>query len=217
MILPVVITIGNIERGDRMLTNKKQINKEVIIENTLLLIEENVGIKDVNLRGIAKKTGCAHTNLYNYFNSLDEIFWEALGYGLLQMMDYVEANLDSVTNPEEKIYLLFSNIIDFSMAHPGWYKLIWLESIRGTPSAEVFKIIQTPSNKFKSILINASNHKLSEEKSDLVSDVLITYLQGELCKWINHRSFINSAEKTKVKILSNLKYVYTSLLKKINE
>ncbi|WP_185648784.1 TetR/AcrR family transcriptional regulator [Clostridium sp. DJ247] len=195
-----------------MQTNRKYVSKEIIIETTLRLIEEKEGIKDVNLREIAKNIGCAHTNLYNYFNSLDEIFWEALGQVILKMIDYSETNLTTETDPEEKFYLLLSNIIDFSMDHPGWYRLIWLESIGGKPSIEVIKILDTSDEGFNEAIIKASNNKLSEEKASLIGDILHGYLHGELCKWINNRSFINSIEKTKMNIFSNLKYLYKLLI-----
>jgi AcrR family transcriptional regulator len=196
-----------------MKTYKSHISKEVILETTLCLIDENGGIKNVTLRDIAKKLGCAHTNLYNYFNSLDEILWESLGQVLLKMIDYVDANLDTETDPEENFYLVLSNIIDFSMDHPGWYKLIWLESISGKPSDEVIKILRKPGEGFTCGLIKASSNQLSEEKANQIGDILHGYLHGELCKWINNRRFINSSQETKLKLLSNLKCLYRLLIK----
>ena len=197
-----------------MQTNRKNVNKEIIIETTLRLIEEKGGIKDVNLREIAKNIGCAHTNLYNYFNSLDEIFWESLGHVILKMINYVDTNLSNETDPEEKFYLILSNIIDFSLDHPGWYRLIWLEAIDGKPSSEVNKILHLPSQGFNEMLIKLSNDKLSEEKANLIGDILLTYLHGELCKWINNRSFKNSRSETKMNVFSNLKYLYKLLIQK---
>lgn len=197
-----------------MQTNRKNVSKEIIIETTLSLIEEKGGIKDVNLREIAKNIGCAHTNLYNYFNSLDEIFWEALGQVLLKMIDYVDVNLAYETDPEEKLYLALSNIIDFSMDHPGWYRLIWLEAIDGTPSSEVNEILHLPTRGFNAMLIKLSNNKLSEERANLIGDILMTYLHGELCKWINNRSFKNSSSETKMSVFSNLKYLYKLLIQR---
>ncbi|AJA49893.1 transcriptional regulator, TetR family [Clostridium pasteurianum DSM 525 = ATCC 6013] len=197
-----------------MQTNRKNVSKEIIIETTLRLIEEKGGIKDVNLREIAKNIGCAHTNLYNYFNSLDEIFWEALGQVLLKMIDYVDVNLAYETDPEEKLYLALSNIIDFSMDHPGWYRLIWLEAIDGTPSSEVNEILHLPTRGFNAMLIKLSNNKLSEERANLIGDILMTYLHGELCKWINNRSFKNSRSETKMSVFSNLKYLYKLLIQR---
>lgn len=208
----MVITTGNKKGVDKMQNNRNNISKEIILETVLSLVDENGGIKNVTLRDIAKRLGCAHTNLYNYMSSLDEIFWESLGKVLLKMIDYVDANLHNETDSEESFYLILTNIIDFSMDHPGWYKLIWLESINGNPSEEVSEILRKPGEGFTYGLIKASKNKISEEKANLIGEILHCYLHGELCKWINNRNFINSKEETKTKILSNLKYLYKSLI-----
>ena len=211
-VLPMVITVGNMSGGVKMKNNKNAVSKEIILENTLRLIDENGGINNVTLRDIAKSIGCAHTNLYNYFNSLDEIFWEALGKGLLMMMNYANTGTSIEIDPKEKFYLLLSNIIDFSMDHPGWYKLIWSESIGGNPSREVIKILQEPSQGFNVGIMKASNNKIPEEKAILIGDILHGYLHGEVCKWTYNRSFIKSKEEAKIKILSNLKQLYELLI-----
>ncbi|WP_411167546.1 TetR/AcrR family transcriptional regulator [Clostridium sp. MB05] len=193
-----------------MKSDKKHVSKEIILETTLSLIDKNEGIKDVTLRDIAKKVGCAHTNLYNYFSSLDEIFWEALGKVLLIMMDYSSDSLSNEKDDEEKFFLILSNLIDFSTEHPGWYRFIWFESIGGKPSPEVTKILNKPGEGF-SELIKISNKNISNEKANYIGNILHSYLHGELCKWINNRSFINTREETKAIVLSNLKYLYKLL------
>lgn len=196
-----------------MQTNKKNISKELIIRTTLSLIEENEGIKDVNLRGIAKRIGCNHTNIYNYFSSLDEIFWEALEQAVLDMIDYVYAKLVDELNLEERFFLFISNIINFTIEHPGLHRLIWLEPLRGKPSLDVLNILNNASKRFNIEIINASNNMISQEKADFVGNVIHGYLHGELCKWINNRSFINNKEEIKNIILSNVKYIYQLLVK----
>ncbi|WP_291578853.1 TetR/AcrR family transcriptional regulator [Clostridium sp. UBA6640] len=194
-----------------MRNDKKRVSKEIILETTLNLIDKTEGTKDVTLRDIAKKVGCAHTNLYNYFSSLDEIFWEALGQVLLIMMDYSSNGLSNEKDDEEKFFLILSNLIDFSMEHPGWYRFIWLESIGGNPSSEVNKILNKPGEGF-SDFIKMSNKNISNERANSIGNILHSYLHGELCKWINNRSFINTREETKAIILSNLKYLYKLLV-----
>ncbi|SET45306.1 transcriptional regulator, TetR family [Natronincola peptidivorans] len=191
---------------------RKQINRNLVIETVLGLIEENGGIKNVNLRGIAKEIGCAHTNLYNYFDSFNEIIWEALGQVVLKMMAYVESNVDSELKDDEKIFMIFSTIIDFSMDHPGWFRLIWLEEIDGKPSNEVIQTLFKPGEGLKEELIKASGNELTEERAVEIGDILHTYIHGELCKWINNRSFTNSIEEAKAKLLSNLKQLYRLLM-----
>jgi len=195
-----------------MQTYKAHINKKIIIEITLALVEENGGIKNVTLRDIAKRVGCAHTNLYNYFTSIDEIFWEALGEVILRMMDYASSDVSIKKNPEENFYLVLSNIIEFSLNHPGWYRLLWLETLSGDPPEQIWRLLQKPGEGFTNGIIIASNNTLTQEKAILIGDILHSYLHGELCKWINHRSFINTREETKVKILLNLKHLFKLFL-----
>lgn len=187
------------------------INKEVIIETTLYLIEKNQGIKGVNLRRIAKEIGCAHTNIYNYFDSLNEIFWESLGQVMTKMIEYVNGNLPSKINNEENFYLFLSNIIDFSMNHPGWYRLIWLEHIEGSPSSKIITMINKPKEGFIQKIMKI-NDNISEKKANLINDILITYLHGALNNWINNRNANKSIEEIKKSILSNLKYLYKLLI-----
>lgn len=194
-----------------MKDNKNRVTKEMILENTLKLIDENDGIKDVTLRDIARKTGCAHTNLYNYFSSLDDIFWEALGKVLLMMMEYSAKGINDSTDPKEALDLLLSNLIDFSIDYPGWYKLIWSESIGGSPSAEVIEIMQAPGKEFIGLLMEASNNEISEEKANFIGNVLHGYLHGEVSKWIYKRSFLSSKEEAKRMIFSNIKELYKKL------
>ncbi|EKQ55504.1 MULTISPECIES: TetR/AcrR family transcriptional regulator [unclassified Clostridium] len=199
-----------------MQTNKKNISKELIIETTLVLIEENDGMRDVNLRGIAKRIGCNHTNLYNYFNSLDEIFWESLGQAISNMVEYSDSNLDKTDDLEEKLYLLLANMIDFSFQHASWYRLIWLDNIKGEPSSEVFEVIKNAGEKFNEKILKACSNRINKKRAEEISDILFGYLNGEICKWISHRGFEDSAEKVKTKILLNLKRLYKLLIQEVD-
>lgn len=197
-----------------MQTNRKSISKELIINTTLSLIEDNGGIKDVNLRGIANKIGCNHTNLYNYFDNLDEIFWESLGQALLNMIDYVDSNININADNEDKLYSIILNIINFSMNHPGWYRLIWLDSLGGEPSLYVINILHKPTQSFNSAIMEASDNRISQEKASFIGSIIHSYLHGEMCKLINNRSFIQDKGEVKNMIFSNIKHMYKLLINK---
>ncbi len=199
--------------GDNIKINKKDVSKELIIETTLRLIEENRGIKDVNLRGIAKEIGCAHTNIYNYFNSFDEMIWEALEHILLKMIDYVDLNIVSTVNDEERFYSALEAILNFSLKHPEWYRIVWFESIGGKPSHKTTQILTTPTEGLNYLLIKASGEMLTEEKVNIVANILHSYLHGEICKWISERGPTSSIEETGKTVLSNLKLLYKLLIK----
>ncbi|MGM1049076.1 MAG: TetR/AcrR family transcriptional regulator [Bacillota bacterium] len=191
---------------------KKSISKNMIIETAVQLIDEKEGIKDVTLREIAKQLGCAHTNLYNYFNSLDEIYWEALGKVLLMLLDYTHTSKITEMDAEEKLFHGISKIIDFSIDHPGWYKLVWFETMHGEPSPEVLEVLRRPAESFSYAVMVSSNKGITLEKANLISDILLRYLHGELCMWINQRSFNISRKEMKGQAISNLKLLYQLLL-----
>jgi len=212
IILPMVITTGNKDGELKMKSNKSQITKEIILEKTLQLVDENEGIKNVTLRDIAKKVGCAHTNLYNYFGSLSEILWEAMGQALIKMINYSRNNLTFENDPEKDYYLLLSNFIDFSLNHIGLYKLIWMESIDGDPSSEVTDIIINARKEFNKNIMEATRGKLSEERASFVSHIFFAYLHGESSMWINRTRSMVSKEDIKTKILSNLQKLFQELV-----
>ena len=148
-----------------MPNKKNNINKEAVVETAVRMIDENKGLRNVTLRVIAKEMGCAHTNLYNYFDNLDEIYWEALGSVLAKMIAYSIKDTDRQKDPGEKIFETISNIIDFSFDHEGWYRLIWFEPLSGEPSPEVREILFRPAETFTSALMEASEKELSKDEA----------------------------------------------------
>ena len=75
----------------------KQSNKtaDKFIEETLKLIVEKNGSKNVNLREISKRIGCAHTNAYNYFNGFQGLMWATYERALKIYADAIANGLDS--------------------------------------------------------------------------------------------------------------------------
>lgn len=189
---------------------KNEKNKDIILEKTLNLIDERNGIKDVTLRDIAKKVGCAHTNLYNYFDSLDDIFWEALGDVLNKMMEFSVEGLENEKNAEKALNMVLSRMIDFSIKHPGWYRLIWLDSLSGKPSPKIMEILKTPSVRFEEFIKTAMG-EATQEKAHSIANIMMCYLHGELCIWLNSRSLEDNKESAKKRILSNLQKIYRQL------
>lgn len=192
-------------------TNKNKITKEIILENALLLIDERDGIRNVTLRDIAKKIGCAHTNLYNYYGSLEEIFWESLAQVLIKMMNYSGEGLNTISKPKEAVYTILSRFIDFSMDHPGWYRLTWLDLLSGKPSPQVEAILQTPGGNLAE-LIQVTNEEITKEKAESIAQILVGYIQGEITIWLNGRSLTNDGEVIKQRAMTNLKKLYELLI-----
>jgi len=206
----MVITIGNKEA--QMNPPAKNINHDMIIETTLLMIDKNEGIKGVTLRAIAQKLGCAHTNLYNYFESLEELIWECVGRLLRMMTEEMSREDSGVSDPEQKLFLSFSRLLDFSLDHPGWHRLIWLEPAQGSPSAEVAKNMQQPMITFTGNVMAASKSTLSDDHLSQLCSMLLSYLYGEINFWINQRNSAEDRASVQSKTLANLQLLYRLVL-----
>ncbi len=196
-----------------MQNKENNVIKEAVIEAAVRMIDESKGLRNVSLRVIAKEMGCAHTNLYNYFDNLEEIYWQALGNVLVKMITFCLKDTEKQNDPGEKLFQTISNIIDFSFDHEGWYRLIWFEPLNGEPTPEVRKILFQPAEIFTRSLMEASERELIKEEAEVISGIILRYLHGELSIWINHRSFIQEKAELKSKIISSIRLVYKKLTK----
>lgn len=187
---------------------KRNVNRETIIDTAVLMIDENDGIKDVTLRAIGQRMGCAHTNLYNYFGSLEEIYWECLGRAMLIMLDEMGREDLPVPDQEEKLFLSLSRMMDFFFAHPGWHRLIWLEPLRGKPPQNVEAVISLASGSFARQVVKASGAVLSDARVNQLCHIMYCYLYGEINTWMTHRHEMGTCEKVKESTQDNLRFLF---------
>ena len=117
---------------------------ERLIEITVNLIDENGGLQGVNLRKIAKLAGCAHTNVYNYFQNFEGLLWAALERILKRWLQYTEEQEQGSPDLEPDTFLAraIASQLDFALEHSGWYRFIWLEPLSGSPPPEVMEILR---------------------------------------------------------------------------
>ena len=115
--------------------------------------------------------GCAHTNLYNYFDNLMRSTGKRSETCSFKMIAFCLKDTEGLKDPCEKIFQTVSNIIDFSFDHEGWYRLIWFEPLSGEPTPEVRKILFQPAEIFTRSLMEASERELSKEEADVISEL----------------------------------------------
>lgn len=110
---------------------KKNITKEQIVETALELMRNKNDLRGLNLREIARTLGCAHTNLYNYFPSYNDLLWET--HATLQeiFMDMLYKKLDAANTAEMRLAYFFEAFVDTYMDNKGWFRLAWHESVGG--------------------------------------------------------------------------------------
>lgn len=191
---------------------RKHIDREQIVKTTIQMIDRNGGTKDVTLREIAKELNCAHTNLYNYFNNLNEIYWEALGQVILMMLKEIERGDGEAVEPQEKLFANLERLMDFYIDHPGWYRLTWLEPLTGSPPPTVAPILAMPSRQFAEALMLACKDPLKPQAAARICDILFKYIYGELGIFIYQRSAFTDRATMKVYAAQNVRQLLTLLM-----
>lgn len=152
------------------------------IRAVLEMLQSGRSLRDLNLRQVAKRVGCAHTNVYNYFSSYEQLLWYALCEALKRLIAmtgavYHEQDDSYTIDPGKNIIEVF---IKFAFAHPAWYRLIWMEALGGTPPPEVKQLTRIPAKLLRLWLGEVTDERVSEEDLRTGSVILNSFLHGEL-------------------------------------
>lgn len=97
---------------------------ERYIEATLTLIAERGGSAQVNLREISRRIGCAHTNVYNYFEDREGRLLHALRRALRQYGDAITTGLDDTLSGQAFLRRMIRNMIEWPIQNPGLHRFI---------------------------------------------------------------------------------------------
>jgi len=180
---------------------KKGITKEHVIDVALSLMKDKEDIRSVNLREIARVIGCAHTNLYNYFASFDDLLWEAHIALLGKASDHIEEKLSQIVEEESKLYHFFFQFVDFYLSNKGWFRLAWVEIIGGQRPKDNEAAVELTVNAFVETLAdiwrNLYKVEIEKEKMKYALHNVHCYIHGEVSIYIAQRSLIPEEEKLK--------------------
>jgi len=178
-----------------------------LVDITLRLIEQNNGCRGVNLRQIAAKARCAHTNVYNYFNSLEELFWAALDVALERLINHTLTSLQSPAGKSAPLRHFIESQLDYSLAHPAHYRLFWLEPLSGKPSLQVMKRLEEMRAFWAHLIATdiIANTKTVLTDADLIwaGQLIHGYFHGELCKLVGRKEFITTSTDVRERIVGN--------------
>ncbi|MEW5866503.1 MAG: TetR/AcrR family transcriptional regulator [Bacillota bacterium] len=159
-----------------------------LLEAALALIDEAEGCRGVTLRAIAARAGCAHTNVYNYFPSLERLFWESLLEAQRRGMEFIGQRVaQAVPGSPEVFRALVSARIEFALTHPGWYRLMWLEPLGDVPP-ELVPRLRRPREEVSTKMIGPLlGTEVRQDEARRITDILHSYVHGEICKLITQR------------------------------
>ena len=162
--------------------------RERFVEEALVLIDRGLGSRGVNLREVARSVGCAHTNAYNYFDSLDELLGECLHAAFERQYQYSKrATAKALEDPWKTVELLVESQVEFALAHPGWYLFVWIEPLRGALPPRMLPLMQQASFELVELVRALATRRLSVSRATQVVEDFHNHLHGALCKAVAGR------------------------------
>lgn len=174
-----------------------------LVAAALDLIVRNGGCRGVNLRQIAARAGCAHTNAYNYFASLEELLWAALHQALELQFANTERALRAHTAAADPLRALLTAQIAFAQKNPGLYRLFWMEPLTGKPSPAVLQRL----DEMRKIWVRQLGERLAalRSRTDPVwaGQIIHGYFHGEVCKLIGRHAFLPESADDRARIVAN--------------
>jgi AcrR family transcriptional regulator len=179
----------------------KGITKRAIVNVTLELVKDKEYIRSVNLREIARALGCAHTNLYNHFSDLDGILWDAIEEVLVRSCDFVLVGMDDINDSGAKLEQFYTRIIDFYLENRGWFRLLWMEELKGQRSDNNIALTTVTVNKYVEVLVGTFQMlyktNFSKQETMDVFHTVHSYLHGEIAIFISGRGLITDEKAFK--------------------
>ncbi len=158
------------------------------VETALDLIAETGGSIDVNLREIARRIGCAHTNLYNYFPDYPALLWEAFHRALARYADWLTEGLDESLTPPEYLRVAITNLATFPQTNPGLYRFIASDPM---PTDDVPEDILETVGRMKTwlgrVILSGAESAIRPDQAAAIADVVLAYVDGETLNLINDR------------------------------
>jgi AcrR family transcriptional regulator len=179
------------------------------IDSTLELIAERGGSQNVNLREVARRVGCAHTNVYNYFDSFDALLWAAFRRVLADYGSQLLGNLDESLPRSERLRRLVTNLVDYPQQNPGRYRFIGSDPIDADTFPhdildEVFEMKQQLYAAFRSCAPG-----VDQAVADRACDIVYAYIDGETFNLINQR--VVPGEDVAGRIVENATHLFDVL------
>ena len=170
-----------------------------LVDATLALIERNGGCRGVNLRRIAARAKCAHTNLYNYYDSLEALYWVAMDRALERLESHTAGRLASRTG----LHAFLTAQLDYARQHPGLYRLFWLEPLTGKPLPQTSRRLEAMRSLWIRQIDEHLHGRLSAKNRDWVGQIVHGYFHGEVCKLIGRHAFAPTSDDDCERIVSN--------------
>lgn len=189
-----------------------KIGKKEIIEKTLELILIKGGSDKLTIREIAKAMGCTHPNIYNYYNSMNDLMWDVLAAILESMVSSVLKGMETCEKTE-RFNAFMENYIRFCLEKIPWYKVMWFERISGEVPERVKQSIEMPGKKMVEILKEMIPQLNSEERAEEMARIINSYVRGSIGAYVTERRRIETIDLAVSEITRDINKIKDGLIK----
>jgi len=185
--------------------------EERLIEATIDLIAEEGGSQSVNLRQVSRRVGCAHTNVYNYFDSYRGLQWAAFRRALRVYADYVVDGLDASMPARAYLERAVANLASFPQQNPGLMRFIGSDPLdpEAIP-ADIIEAVTAMKRWFTSAVAAAAGPGVREPDARETADIVLAYIDGETLNLINGRTIPD--EDLAGRVVANAMRLFTLLV-----
>lgn len=183
------------------------------VDEALACIDAAGGPAGLNLREISRSLGCAHTNAYNYFDGLDDLLGQALVAALEREVEQIRRAIpDDDGDPRAALLAIAEAQIDFELAHPGWFRLVWLEPLRRPPPPRALELMAEAGEVLTRLFREAVESSRSEVDARRLAVDFHTWLHGAVCKAIAGRVASADPEQVRAQLRAQARRILALLI-----
>lgn len=191
---------------------KKEIQEErmksYFIDAVKKIVREK-GVGELTVKKVAARAGYAPGTLYNYFNDLNELLFYSILEFFQECKEYVIKEIESSTNPKEKVFDSAKAYSCYFIENPNIYQLAFLENV-AIPEGEynekgfVPEIVKITAEFLKQ---SAEQGFIKENDIEIVLGLIANSIHGNLLFYIKRRGANLSKDEVIEKIMSEVRYV----------
>lgn len=193
--------------------NRTGPTSERYIEATLELVAERGGSTQVNLREISRRIGCAHTNVYNYFESREDLLWHAIRLAIQQYGDAIAFGLDESKTRHSNFRQFMRNMVEWPIQNPGLHRLISSDPLNPEQiPKDIINTVTIIKEWIAQVLKVLANDQVGGQNLVDLVDIILGYLDGEIFNLINGR--VLPGEDIAGRVINNLERLFALLTAK---
>ena len=197
--------------GRRLKKTRTGTTGQRFVAETVALIAERGGSSEVNLREVSRRVGCAHTNVYNYFEDFDALLWAAYRQALTIFAEYLVEGVPRTGSSHAIVRAMFERIFGFPLENPGLFRLINTDplAMEKTPD-DVLAAVESLRQAFANFVALAGGLEPESAEATNVANTIRSYIHGEAIDMINGR--VIPGEDIRGRVVDNAMQLFALLV-----